>query len=1048
MRALVAGAIVFCLIGLFPAAGADLLLPPRLVVEHDAGVNLIWVELVTGDGESVRRLIRSTSAASSSVATGWSPGGAAAFARWSEGQEPWSAYSRDGGKTWSKARPLKVDLRLRDGATSPGQSMPAAPARLSLPADGRLYLVQFRTVSLPEWRAALEGLGGEVLNHIPHNAHLVRLDPSLIPEVASMDIVERVEPYHPFYRLEPELRDWIDGAPAAGETSEGELRVRVLASEWGPAGKARIAAAAEASGARVAASWPSGHIVELWVSRNELRKVAADDDVVWVDEAGGRSDDLDLVRQDTGTDWLDATLGYCGQGVRAEVLDSGIETHMDHDGIMFHGPHDFTAHGVKTYGIVFGNGDRDGDGDAQARGHLSCAEQGIFADYDFMTDRFAHTQEIKGAPYFASFQTNAWGSDPLKKTYTSLSAEMDDIIWRLDIAITQSQSNAGSTRSRPEAWAKNIIAVGGIKHWNSLSTSDDAWAKGASIGPASDGRIKPDLSHWYDAVFTTTEGNGYTSQFTGTSASVSTVAGVMGLMLQMWSDNLWNTNPVGSTVFERQPHFGTIKALLVNNAKQYPFSGTKHDLTRTHQGWGRPNVQVAHERAPTSFIVDQDTPLEVGALATYDLVVSPGESELKATMVYPDPPAVPGAEIHRVNDVNLEVTSPSGTVYHGNVGLDAGTESTSGGSPNGIDTVENVFIVNPEAGTWTVKVEAAEVNQDAHLGTPQADVTFALVVTGASAAGCGNAVCDPGEDRTTCPLDCAVCGDGFCDDPPENPASCVADCPPVCGDASCDPPEDRISCAVDCAVCGDSFCDSPPEDRTSCGVDCAVCGDTFCDPPEDRTSCATDCAVCGDTFCDPPEDRTTCADDCAVCGDTFCDSPPEDPASCSTDCPPVCGDSSCDPPEDRTTCSTDCAVCGDTFCDNPPEDRTSCATDCAVCGDSFCDDPPENSTSCLEDCPPVCGDGNCDAGEDRTSCAEDCAVCGDSFCDDPPEDRTTCATDCAVCGDGFCDDPPESSASCPSDCETCWPAGTPCSSNHECCSNLCKGKGGNKTCRP
>ena len=36
---------------------------------------------------------------------------------------------------------------------------------------------------------------------------------------------------------------------------------------------------------------------------------------------------------------------------------------------------------------------------------------------------------------------------------------------------------------------------------------------------------------------------------------------------------------MGSTVFERQPHASTIKALLVNNAKQYTFTGTTSDLS-------------------------------------------------------------------------------------------------------------------------------------------------------------------------------------------------------------------------------------------------------------------------------------------------------------------------------------------------------------------------------------------------------------------------------------------------------------------------------------
>ena len=163
--------------------------------------------------------------------------------------------------------------------------------------------------------------------------------------------------------------------------------------------------------------------------------------------------------------------------------------------------------------------------------------------------------------------------------YTTLSAETDDYLFLHQILSTQSQSNAGNPQSRPQAWAKNIISVGGVRHYNTLDTSDDAWASGGSIGPAADGRIKPDLNYWYDSIYTTTTGNTYTSGFGGTSAATPEVAGVLGLMVQMWSENVWGTDPTGTTVFERQPHFSTIKALAINNAQHFQhFSWTKLDL--------------------------------------------------------------------------------------------------------------------------------------------------------------------------------------------------------------------------------------------------------------------------------------------------------------------------------------------------------------------------------------------------------------------------------------------------------------------------------------
>ena len=139
------------------------------------------------------------------------------------------------------------------------------------------------------------------------------------------------------------------------------------------------------------------------------------------------------------------------------------------------------------------------------------------------------------------------------------------------------------------------------------------------------------MSYWYDGIFTTTTG-GYTSGFGGTSAATPQTAGVLGLIVQMWSENVWGTNPQGNSVYERQPHWSTIKALLANSSQQYPFSGTGHDPTRTHQGWGRPSARLARERAARSFVIDETQRLTLGQTATYAVNVLPGESELRVTM--------------------------------------------------------------------------------------------------------------------------------------------------------------------------------------------------------------------------------------------------------------------------------------------------------------------------------------------------------------------------------------------------------------------------------
>ncbi len=199
----------------------------------------------------------------------------------------------------------------------------------------------------------------------------------------------------------------------------------------------------------------------------------------------------------------------------------------------------------------------------------------------------------------------------------------------------------------------------------------------------------------------------------------------------MWSDGIFGNevDPSG-TVFENRPHLATAKALMVNTAEPYNFVGENADLTRTHQGWGLANVGNLYELRDRMLVVDEEIVLTLLETAEWQINVEAGEPRFRATLVYTDPPGNPAADYARINDMNLKVTSPSGTFYWGNNGLLQDNTSTSGGNPNIVDTVENVWIENPEAGTWTVQVIAREVNEDGHPETPELDVDFALVVTG------------------------------------------------------------------------------------------------------------------------------------------------------------------------------------------------------------------------------------------------------------------------------------------------------------------------------
>ncbi|HEX6851115.1 MAG TPA: S8 family serine peptidase [Candidatus Polarisedimenticolaceae bacterium] len=650
------------------------------------------------------------------------------YAVWSESGERFVAFSRDGGASWTRPRAMDLSIPLRFARLLPGEDVPAAPAGFSSRAGNRLYLVQFETPGLEAYRRILRDLGAEVLQFVPHQSHVLRMDPDAVAAVAAQPFVRWIGPYEPAYRIEPEVLREILGSDASREAR----RYHVMSFLPGLAEKSALAEEIRAIGGRVDLVPANGYRLEATLSLEQVALLAHSNRLQWIDRWTPRETDMDIVREQAGENYVESVGGYSGQGVRGEVMDAGVEqTHPDFDGILLHGGGvSVDSHGTSTYGIVFGNGNRDGDGNAQGLGSLPSKAAGYFADYDALTDRYQHTAEIVASPIFGLFQSNSWG-DARTRAYTSISQEMDDIIWIHDLAIFQSQSNAGNQDSRPQAWAKNIISIGAVEHYNTRTLADDCWCFSGSIGPAADGRIKPDLAYWYDSIYTTTTGGGYTTGFGGTSAATPISAGIGGLIFQMWGANVLGNNPQGATLFDKRPHAATLKAMMINTAEPYPFTGSGADLGRFKQGWGLPSASRFLDRAPRMKVVDEERSVAELEVHAYTATVPAGMDELKVTLAYTDRAGTTSSTLHRINDVSLKVTSPSGAVvYHGNFGLDAGNWSASGGAPDGINNVENVFVQAPAAGLWTIEISGDDINLDQNPSTPVVDQDYALVVYG------------------------------------------------------------------------------------------------------------------------------------------------------------------------------------------------------------------------------------------------------------------------------------------------------------------------------
>jgi hypothetical protein len=669
------------------------------------------------------------------------PGSSLELYTWEEQQEDGSrqsfyAYSRGGVVPVGRVRPTSYVVRLREAQFDPVKERgPAVSGALAAGPDNHLHLVQFLGTPMPEFREAIEGLGGKVLRFLSDHTYLVEMAPATRAKVGQLPYVRWMGAYHPEFRLERELRDGLTGRGARLQAQ----RYSIMLGERGAARQNQLAGLVRSLGGTVDLVEPGGLRIEATLTEQQLLRLAHANEVQFIDRWGGPGEtDMNNVHQVTGATYLRNLLSWTGQGVRGEVFDTELlTTHQEWPRPPI--VHSTSAastdyHGTSCYSNIFAQGV-----DPAARGIIP-EGQGIFFRYSESTQfggtksRYEINRELTdpAGPYRAVFQTASVGSARVLD-YTTISAEVDDYLFLHPILSTQSQSNAGSRLSRPQAWAKNIVSVGAMYHYDNADRLDDRWASGASIGPATDGRVKPDLSLYYDAIQSAvgTSNTAY-GGFGGTSSATPQTAGLFGLLFQMWHQGVWAGHGGKADVFESRPQMATAKALMINHAYRYNWTlgGNNGDLDRAKQGWGTADITRLLNRASMTSIIDETDAVSPGSYRLYYVDVAAGQTELNVTMAYTDPMGTVGAARTRINDLSLKVVSPSGVIYWGNNGLNAGNWSVAGGVSNTVDTVENVFLQNPAAGLWRVEVWGDEIVQDARLETPAVDADFGLVVSG------------------------------------------------------------------------------------------------------------------------------------------------------------------------------------------------------------------------------------------------------------------------------------------------------------------------------
>ncbi|MCW8132786.1 MAG: S8 family serine peptidase [Planctomycetota bacterium] len=245
--------------------------------------------------------------------------------------------------------------------------------------------------------------------------------------------------------------------------------------------------------------------------------------------------------------------------------------------------------------------------------------------------------------------------------------------------------------------SKNVLTVGAATDAPDFTVGDYSSIAGfSSIGPADDGRIKPDVVANGDNLFSTGSASDSAYVFkSGTSMATPVTTGITALLIEDFRSRNGNANPDAML----------IKGTLIHTARDLGPAGPDYVF-----GYGLVDADAALTFLRSSPQLYLKADVDDGTTNTFTIDIPPAAPDLKFTLLWMDPAGSSGSLPAIVNNLDLEIQSPDTTIYHpfsldGSNPPAAATTATA----NSVDTVEQIVIAAPVAGTWTVRVKGTAV---------------------------------------------------------------------------------------------------------------------------------------------------------------------------------------------------------------------------------------------------------------------------------------------------------------------------------------------------
>ncbi|MCX8173466.1 MAG: fibronectin type III domain-containing protein [Thermoplasmata archaeon] len=622
-------------------------------------------------------------------------------------------------------------------------------------SESDVKLVQFIGPVKASWKTALANLGCEIYWYIPNNAFIVKVPSSSLSLVKKLSFVRWVGEYLPAYKIDGALTGMGEAKVSISLlTPDASDNVAIVVNAYGgeliKTGSTMIVAKLSQAGIR-AVSEISG--VEFISPYEEMRIL--NNNAQWITQTGNSGDrkiwdrgiqgEGQIVGEtDTGIDYDHAAFrdpnvqivqNQVNQNHRKIVLYQNFADGKDSDN---------SGHGTHVAGTIAG--DDSYVGGTAAHDGMAYKAKLAFGDIgygDSLSGIPSDYNNLFGPLYNAGARiiSNSWGSS--SASYTSSARMVDVFMWNhKDCLILFANGNSGASGAQTvgsPATAKNLVSVGASKN----SPNQNDMASFSSRGTTTDGRLKPTISAVGSSLYSAdsdgnlnTNNSGYISM-AGTSMATPCAAGNAALVRQYFMEGWYPTgakNPANAFT----PSAALLKAVLMVGGVEltgaYSDMNNEGKFPNNSQGWGRINLDNSLYFAGDTLglqIVDETAGISTGEYKEYQYSISSNAQPFKVILTWTDYPGTVGASKAIVNNLDLKVTAPDGSVYLGNVfsGKNPG-HSVTGGSPDTINVEEGVILPTPVTGTYTIRVTATNV--------PNGPQPFALALIGAIGSGGGD----------------------------------------------------------------------------------------------------------------------------------------------------------------------------------------------------------------------------------------------------------------------------------------------------------------------